>query len=242
MNENDAVVILDGSEVAHGTNEVFNFGRPVEVDLPKQFKTVQSGSIVRDNAFLRNPSQKVKTVREGLQIAQKLWAQLDSHNKRIDKLTRLTKDNKEPVSLPSRGIGLAAPQIGILKRVCIISYRGRKMCLINPTIAKWSDGRGPMYDKYEGLEGCLSLPGQVEKVFRYGEIEVHADNLVEPLFLNAKGTENQMMCSVAQHEIAHLSGKLIDDFTTDDYPAPTDWDEPWTFKVTKHVEGDNIAA
>lgn len=208
-----------------------------EVDLPKFSKKVQSGTIVRDNDFLRNPSRPVKTIREGMQIAQRLWMELESHNKRIEKLTKLVDGSKEPVNLPSKGIGLAAPQLGILKRVCIISYRGKKMVLINPKIAKWSDSRGPMFDKFSHLEGCLSLPGQIEMVHRYVSIEVHADNLQEPLILDGKGgEENRMMCAVAQHEIAHLSGKLIDDFTTDDYPAPTEWDEPWKFKVTKSVE------
>lgn len=100
------------------------------------------------------------------------------------------------------GIGLAAPQIGIPKQAAII--RINEKLSVNLINARIESG----YDKllFDG-EGCLSFPGRYEKTMRYHEIHV-VDNNTDPNSFIAKG----LFAVVIQHEIDHLSGKLLPDF------------------------------
>jgi peptide deformylase len=104
-----------------------------------------------------------------------------------------------------RGIGLAAPQVGALERVCVVDVEwldhGPEMSatyvLINPTIAWTSNG------KVRSVEGCLSFPGGKAEVERFDEIAVDAlDVEVEPFRLRASG----LLAACLQHEIDHLDG------------------------------------
>jgi peptide deformylase len=97
------------------------------------------------------------------------------------------------------GVGLAAPQIGIHKRVAIVRTDTDKLNLVNPVIV-W---KGKMMLS-EG-EACLSLPGVSENVWRYGEIVVKDDT--NPDGIMATG----FLAVVIQHEIDHLDGILITD-------------------------------
>ena len=95
------------------------------------------------------------------------------------------------------GIGLAANQIGIKKRVAIIRMDKIKIDLVNADIVS-------SYDKIlvDG-EGCLSVPGRTERTFRFNEIQVK--NEVYPYNFIAVG-----LLSVAiQHELDHLNGILF---------------------------------
>ena len=102
------------------------------------------------------------------------------------------------------GIGLAAPQVGLLERffVCIdFSNESREdtLILINPIITK-KEGR------VESKEGCLSIPGFYDYVFRYEHIEIKA------LDLNGKEilyTPEGIQSVVFQHEYDHLDGILF---------------------------------
>ena len=100
-----------------------------------------------------------------------------------------------------QGIGLAAPQVGILEQICICEYDDTSLVLINPKITKKSK-------EVSSEEGCLSIPGQLFEVSRFEEIEVAAQNI--------KGEEisfyvGDMLAIVIQHEIDHLEGTLITD-------------------------------
>ncbi len=101
------------------------------------------------------------------------------------------------------GVGLAAPQIGVLKRI-IIAYNEESdsvIELINPEIVSYS---GEIVDN----EGCLSVPGRVGKVNRAKDIVVRGQNAVgEPIEINATG----MFARIIQHEIDHLNGILFID-------------------------------
>lgn len=104
-----------------------------------------------------------------------------------------------------RGIGLAAPQIGVSKRVIAISIEDKKfsrLALINPVIVHLSDETDVME------EGCLSLPGVNADVERSTEAVVHGTTkngrLVE---ISAKG----LLARALQHEIDHLDGILFID-------------------------------
>jgi peptide deformylase len=101
----------------------------------------------------------------------------------------------------SPGIGLAAPQIGIPKRMAIIRLDKYKIDLVNATIHKSYD-----LSLFEG-EGCLSFPGRTETTKRYNEIHI-IDNMVAPEKFIAKG----LLAVVIQHELDHTQGILLPDF------------------------------
>ncbi|MBR2289987.1 MAG: peptide deformylase [Clostridia bacterium] len=101
------------------------------------------------------------------------------------------------------GVGLAAPQVGILKRVIVIDLyeEGMQFVLINPVIVKT---KGEQVCE----EGCLSFPNQFAKVRRPKEIEVVA------LDLNGKQVRikgKDLLAQALAHEIDHLEGQLFID-------------------------------
>jgi len=117
-------------------------------------------------------------------------------------------------------VGLAAPQIGINKRVIVFRAKGSEggqgkikdindiEVLVNPRITQ---ERG---EKVSGVEGCLSCPEIQVEISRFPEIKVRA--------LNAKGEKINLryldyVARVIQHEIDHLDGKLIVDYGGDVY-------------------------
>jgi peptide deformylase len=106
----------------------------------------------------------------------------------------------------AHGIGLAAPQIGVSKRITVIdvSFKERpddKMVLINPEIIK---RQGKQFEE----EGCLSLPEIREKVQRAARVTVRAQD-VNGEFFEAEGEE--LLARAIQHEIDHLDGILFID-------------------------------
>jgi peptide deformylase len=100
------------------------------------------------------------------------------------------------------GIGLAAPQIGIAKNIAIVRVNNHtKIDLVNCKITAG-------YDKeiFE-QEGCLSFPGRFERSLRFQEIVVEG-NVVYPTRFVCTG----LLAVVCQHELDHLTGKLLPDF------------------------------
>ena len=107
----------------------------------------------------------------------------------------------------NNGIGLAAPQVGILKRLVVIDCSDNEdikkpLKLINPEITKSSKN----ISEFE--EGCLSLPSQYAKVIRPSEITLKYRN-IEGLICESKFSGLEATC--IQHEIDHLDGKLFVD-------------------------------
>jgi peptide deformylase len=101
----------------------------------------------------------------------------------------------------SCGIGLAAPQVGVLQRIVVVDVGGSPLCLANPVIVAGS-GTENM------VEGCLSLPEVEVDVRRKTSLEIYADNLEgEQVRLDVDG----LMARVLQHELDHLDGRLIVD-------------------------------
>ncbi len=100
------------------------------------------------------------------------------------------------------GVGLAAPQIGVVKRIVVIDDReGHKMALINPKITAKSGTQ-------RSCEGCLSLPGYRGEVDRPMEVTIEAlDEYGEPITLRAEGFLAVICC----HELDHLDGILYKD-------------------------------
>jgi len=99
------------------------------------------------------------------------------------------------------GIGLAANQIGINKRVCVINVK-EPMVLINPKIIEKSK------EQFVFAEGCLSFPNDKIKTIRHQDIVVEADNHKGRLSFsaNSKNIDDAFECVCVQHEIDHLDG------------------------------------
>ena len=103
----------------------------------------------------------------------------------------------------SSGVGLAAPQVGILKRICVIDTTGENpLFLINPVITE-REG------EQTGDEGCLSLPGKAAQVTRPMKVVVEAlDRDMNPVVLTGEELLARAMC----HEIDHLDGHMYTEF------------------------------
>ena len=100
----------------------------------------------------------------------------------------------------NNGIGLAAPQVGISKRIIIVKGDKENQAFLNPKILKQSR------EKEEDEEGCLSFPGLFVKVKRAQRVEVLA---VTPKGKEVKIETEGLASRIFQHEIDHLNGKLI---------------------------------
>lgn len=100
------------------------------------------------------------------------------------------------------GVGLAAPQVGILKRLVVIdTYEGQPLVLVNPKIIE-KDG------EQIGDEGCLSLPGKVAVVKRPNHVICEAlDRDMNPITVEGEGLLARAIC----HELDHLDGVLYPD-------------------------------
>ena len=119
-----------------------------------------------------------------------------------DKLAQLLDDMTETLAYAD-GAGLAAPQIGVLKRVFVASFDGCKTFIeaVNPEIVV---RRG----KHIEYEGCLSIPNIRERVERPKHVTVHAfDRHGNPIVLKGNGFSAACFC----HEIDHLDGILFID-------------------------------
>ena len=96
------------------------------------------------------------------------------------------------------GVGLAAPQVGILKRIVTVDVGEGPIILINPEILETSG-------EQTGEEGCLSVPGKAGVVTRPQYVKVKALNEnMEEVILEGEGLLARAFC----HEIDHLNGKL----------------------------------
>ena len=98
----------------------------------------------------------------------------------------------------ANGVGLAGPQVGVLKRICVIDVGEGPIVLINPVIA-FSEG------EQTGDEGCLSLPGKAGQVTRPDHVIVHALN-EDMEEIEVEGTH--LLARALCHEIDHLDGHM----------------------------------
>ena len=99
------------------------------------------------------------------------------------------------------GVGLAAPQVGVLKRIVVIDVGEGPLILINPEILEASG-------EQTGEEGCLSVPGKSGQVTRPDYVKVKALNEdMEEIELEGTGLLARAFC----HEIDHLDGKMYVD-------------------------------
>ena len=124
-----------------------------------------------------------------------------------DELRELVEDMLETMYF-AEGIGLAAPQIGVSRRVCVLDLHdednpeGGRWVLVNPVIVESSD------EEDKANEGCLSIPEMEEVVARPARVTVRAfDAEGETVEVEADG----LLARAHQHEIDHLDGILFID-------------------------------
>lgn len=123
------------------------------------------------------------------------------------KLEFLLEDMRDTL-IDSNGVGLAAPQIGIIRRVVlVINAENEIMELINPEIIDQSG-------EQEGLEGCLSVPGMSGFVTRPNWVKIKAQDRYGNWY-EAEGTELTARCFC--HELAHLDGHLYTELVDELY-------------------------
>ena len=121
---------------------------------------------------------------------------------KIDKRLLILIDDMVETMYESEGVGLAAPQVGVLKRVIVIDIGEGIIELINPEIIAASN------KKMIGAEGCLSVPGITGDVKRPEWVKVKALNRSgEEIEITGKDLLARALC----HEIDHLNGILFTD-------------------------------
>lgn len=130
---------------------------------------------------------------------------LRSKAKKINEVNKKTNDlidNMFETMYEEDGVGLAAPQVGMLKRIAVVDIREEnKIVLINPEIIE-EEGKAIME------EGCLSIPGETGDVIRAEKIKVRTLNREgKEIEFEAEGFEARAI----QHEIDHLDGVLFVD-------------------------------
>ena len=146
--------------------------------------------VTSEDPVLRKNSRKVENFNE------RLWALLD--------------DMKDTM-YKQEGVGLAAVQVGILKRVVVVDVGDGLLELINPEIIETS---GEVCD----VEGCLSVPGESGNVIRPEYVKIKAQNR-DGVWRRYEGTGLKARCFC--HEIDHLDGilytdKVVKDITAED--------------------------
>ena len=118
-----------------------------------------------------------------------------------ENLVKLVDDMAETM-YANKGVGLAAPQVGILSQVLIANIGNGLLSLINPRIVEREE------DNIPGEEGCLSVPEITVEIKRNKRIAVKGTDIKgKGIFIEAE----DLLSRVLQHEIDHLNGVLIID-------------------------------
>ena len=123
----------------------------------------------------------------------------------VDRAIQQLVDDMLETMYEAPGVGLAATQVNVQKRIIVIDVsedKDQPLCLINPEILDKAGSE-------ESEEGCLSVPGIFEKVQRAEKVKVRAlDRQGKPFEIDADG----LLAVCIQHEIDHLDGKLFVDY------------------------------
>lgn len=141
---------------------------------------------------------------------------LRKKSRRVEKFDDSLKsfiDDMYETMYDAQGVGLAAVQVGRLRRMVVIDdYNGNKLTLINPLIESCGA------DQVEGIEGCLSVPDRMGKIERAKKVQVS--------YQDTEGKEKKIeaedfLARIIQHELDHLDGILYTDkaselFNTED--------------------------
>lgn len=141
-----------------------------------------------------------KIVLQGDECLTKVCRPVTDFNSRLHTLL----DDMTDTLLDSGGVGLAAPQVGILRRVCVVLNEDDEVIeLVNPEII-FTDG------EQTGLEGCLSVPGKYGVVTRPEVVRVRAQDRNGGFF---EVEDSDLTARCFCHEIEHLDGHLFIEHT-----------------------------
>lgn len=138
-------------------------------------------------------------IRELVKEPDERLKEVSKHISRIEDVNDIVKDMFDTCN-SNNGCGLAAIQIGIPKRILIISFQGIKKVLINAEIKKY----GNKLVKEE--EGCLSYPGKKVVMERPRDIEVIYENELRDI---ERVKYSGFLARIIQHEMDHWTGKTI---------------------------------
>ena len=136
-------------------------------------------------------------VKDGNPVLRKKSREVEVFDEKLGKLL----DDMHETMIAADGCGLAAPQVGLLKRVAVVEVDGDYFEFVNPVIISQSGSQ-------QGPEGCLSVPGRSEEVSRPYKITViFQDRKGNKL----KGTFEDFLARACCHEFDHLDGILYYD-------------------------------
>ena len=141
-------------------------------------------------------------IREIRKIGDPILRKVSKPVKNFDEKLHILLDDMRETLKKCEGLGLAAPQVGILRRIVVVETEpGNVIELINPKIIAYSG-------EQDGQEGCLSVPGRWGMVKRPMHVTVRA--------LNRKGEEfeitgHELLARCFCHELDHLDGTLYTD-------------------------------
>lgn len=179
--------------------------------------------LVKDESVLRRKCEPV-SLKDGRALARQMIAWLERNNKAARRPLKMweAKSGRKGSSRPTVALGIAAPQLGVSKRVCITYLNDIATVFINPRIVEHGEV------KISAVEGCLSFPGKSVDTYRFPWVAVEADNFPARRTFGCTSAEEwtgaallEAIC--VQHEISHLFGLLFDDFKTTEYPDPRNW-------------------
>ena len=148
--------------------------------------------------------RKIMTVKEP--CLHKVCRPVEKFDKKLHKLL----DDMEETLVDANGVGLAAPQVGILRRVVIVDTGEEMLELVNPELVETSG-------EQEGAEGCLSVPGKYGLVKRPNYAKVRAQDR-DGNWFEVEGEELIARCFC--HELDHLDGivytEIMERYLTDE--------------------------
>ena len=154
----------------------------------------------------------LRTIRvEGDPVLTKISRPVDKMTPRIQDLITDMLDTM----YEAMGVGLAAPQVGILKRIVVIDVGDGPIILINPEIIEKSG-------EQTGDEGCLSVPGMSGQVTRPDHVKVKALNEdMEEVVYEGEGLLARAFC----HELDHLDGHMYTELVEGELHRVSDYEE-----------------
>jgi peptide deformylase len=138
-------------------------------------------------------------IREVRTIGDEVLGKISKPVKAVDERTLQIIEDMFETMYETGGVGIAAPQVGILKRiVCMDVGDGNQYLMINPEIIELSG-------EQTGMEGCLSVPGKRGQVTRanYAKVKAYNENM-EEIIIEGEG----LLARCIQHECDHLDGIL----------------------------------
>lgn len=138
-------------------------------------------------------------VRQIREIGDELLGKISKPVTEMTPRTKLLIEDMIETMYEAEGVGLAAPQVGVLKRIFVIDCTGEDLYVfINPEIIETSG-------EQTGYEGCLSVPGKSGIVTRPNHVKVRAlDENMEPFELEG----DELLARAIMHEYEHLDGHL----------------------------------